>query len=155
YISLVPEDGAVLMHLASGVRGVEAFVRSLPPEKLTTPHAPGEWTVQDILQHIADTERVFSYRALRIARGDKTVLPGFDQDDYAANANANARDLDDLLEEFQAVRRASIALISSFSDELLLRRGSWSGGPLSVRGAVYIITGHPLYHIASIFQNYC
>jgi hypothetical protein len=154
YISLVPADGRVLAHLEVQAGRTDAFIRSFATDKLTTSHAPAEWTVQDVLQHVIDTERVFSYRAMRIARGDQTVLPGFDQEDYARSAGANDRTLEDLLAEYHAVRQASIALIRSFSDDALTSLGWWGDQRLSVRGAVYIIAGHELYHMTSVQTNY-
>jgi uncharacterized protein (TIGR03083 family) len=154
YISLVPEDGRILAHLEEGIAEVDAFVRALAPERLTTPHAAGEWTVQDVLQHVIDNERVFAYRALRIARGDTTPLPGYEQDPFAAAAGANERTLDDILEEYRAVRAASIALLRSLPDEALSRAGTASEHPLTVRAAAYIIAGHELYHLRSLRENY-
>ncbi len=154
YISLVPSDGLILDHLAGGLQQIEALVASCTPEKLTTPHAPGEWTIQDVLQHIMDTERVFAYRTLRFARGDTTDLPGFEQDPYAASANANTRPIVELLTEYRAVRAATISLIASLSDEALERWGTQAGTPVRVRGFVYIIPGHELYHLLSIRENY-
>jgi len=154
YVSLVPEDGYLLKHLEDGIVQVEAFVRALPPERLTTPHAPGEWTVQDVMQHIADDERVFAYRLLRIARGDTTTLPGFDQDSFAAAAGANGRTLDDLWEEYASVRRASITLVRSLPDEALSRRTDANGHELTARAAAYVIVGHELYHLRSLRENY-
>jgi hypothetical protein len=108
----------------------------------------------DVLQHVIDNERVFAYRMLRIARGDQTPLPGYEQDDYAAAADASARTLDDLLTEYRAVRAASIALLRGLDEAVLQRCGIISGGPLSVRAAAYVIAGHELYHLRSILENY-
>ena|SRR5688572_19796195 len=154
YVSLVPEDGHLLKHLEDGIAKVEAFVRALRPERLTGPHAPGEWTVQDVLQHIIDDERIFAYRLLRIARGDTTTLPGFDQNTFAAAAGANDRTLDDLWEEYSSVRRASITLVRSLPDEALTRSTDANGHELTARAAAYIIVGHELYHLRSLRENY-
>ena len=154
YVSLVPEDGLLLQHMESGLTQVEAFVHALPPERLTTPHAPGEWTVQDVLQHIADNERIFAYRMLRIARGDSTTLPGYDQEPYAATAGANDRSLDSLLEEYEAVRRASVTLLRSLPDDALSLSTDANGHELTARAAAYIIVGHELYHLRSLADNY-
>ena len=154
YVSLVPEDGLLLKHLEDGVLQVEAFVRALPFERLTAPHAPGEWTVQDVLQHIVDDERVFAYRLLRIARGDTTRLPGFEQDVFAAAAGANDRTLHDLWEEYASVRRATITLVRSLPDEVLQRSTDANGHELTARAAAYIIVGHEIYHLRSLRENY-
>ena len=154
YVTLVPTGGHLLAYLDDGLAQVDDFVRALPVEVLTTPHAPGEWTVQDVLQHIADNERVFAYRMLRIARGDTTVLPGYDQEPYAAEAGANNRTIDDLMDEYAAVRRATITLVRSLSDEVLQRCADANGHTLSARAAAYIIVGHELYHLRSLRENY-
>ena len=129
-------------------------MRARPLAELTTPHAAGEWTVQDVLQHIADNERVFAYRLLRIARGDTTVLPGYDQEPYAEEAGANNRTIDDLLDEYATVRWASIALLRSLPDEVMQRCTNANGHMLSARAAAYIFVRHELYHLRSLRENY-
>jgi hypothetical protein len=140
--------------MEDGLAQVEAFVHSLAPDRLTMPHAPGEWTVQDVLQHILDNERIFAYRMLRIARGDTTTLPGYDQEPYAEAAGANNRALEDLLEEYASVRRASMTLLRSLPDDVLARSTDANGHALTARAAAYIIVGHELYHLRSLQQNY-
>lgn len=154
YIALVPADVLVLQHLADQVARTEALFRSYQAEALTRPHKTGEWTLQDVLGHIIDTERVFAYRTLRIARCDKTDLPGFEQDDYAVWAAANTRTLDSLLDEYKTVRAATLSLLHSLPDEAFTRAGTANRNPLSVRAAVYIVAGHELYHLESIRTNY-
>jgi len=154
YIKLVPDDGLVLEHLETNVTAISDHVRTLPADKLTTPHADDEWTVQDILVHLIDTERVFSYRALRIARGDTTELPGFYQVDYVNTAYANERTLDDILAEYVAVRHASLSLFRTFDEAMLINTTVASGKPTSVRALIYQIAGHELHHLESIKENY-
>lgn len=154
YIKLVPDDGLLLRHLKEDEAVIKAYLRGLPPEKVATPHAPGEWTVKEILGHITDSERIFGYRALRIARNDATDLPGFDQNDYVPYSGANSRSLDSMLEEYASVRAATLSLFNSFDDAAWARLGSASNNPLSVRAAAYIIAGHELYHLNSIKTNY-
>lgn len=154
YIRLVPDDGLVLQHLVDNLEIVKKLVLSQPEEKLATPCAPGEWTMKEILGHVIDTERVFSYRALRFARNDTTDLPGFDQDSFVAYSGANERRIEDILEELTAVRMATIALFNSLDEEVLKRSGVERGHPTSVRAAVYQIAGHELHHINSIKENY-
>ena len=153
-IDLVPDDGQLLTHLSQNLQTVTELARSFPTAKLTTPCAPGEWTIQEILVHIMDTERVFAYRTLRLARGDTTALPGFAENAFAAAARANERSLADILAEYEAVRQASLTLLGSFAEETWTRLGSASGKPLSVRGAAYQIAGHELHHLYSIRENY-
>lgn len=154
YIDLVPDDGLLLQHVRDNAAVIQDHVRGLPHDQLTTPHAEGEWTVQEILSHLIDTERIFSYRALRIARNDATPLPGFEQNDYIPYTGANSRSLDDLLEEYTAVRAASLTLFNSLDEAAWGRIGSASNNPLSVRAAAYIIAGHELHHLKSIQENY-
>ncbi len=154
YISLLPDDGMVLEHLRHNCGRMLEFVRTLPLDRLTNPHAPNEWTVQDILAHVMDTERVFAYRALRIARGDTTELPGFQHEEYVASALANQRTLEDILAEYKTVRRATLSLIKSFDENAMTRAARCNTELTSVRALVYDIAGHELHHLCSIEENY-
>jgi len=154
YIKLVPEDGLVLQHLQENLKSTKAFILSFPPERLTYRWAKGEWTVQEILVHIMDTERIFCYRALRIARNDPTALPGFEQDDYVPFSRANERKIEDILEEYEAIRRATLTFFNSLEEEALTRAGVVNGNRLSVRAAASMIAGHELHHLNSIRENY-
>jgi hypothetical protein len=140
--------------MQDNLKVVEDLVRGFPAERLTTPHAPGEWTIQEILVHVMDTERVFAYRALRFARHDTTDLPGFDQDNFVVHAGANQRAIDDILAEYRAVRQASIALFNGLDDAALTHVGTANGNPTTARGMAYFIAGHELHHIRSIRENY-
>jgi uncharacterized damage-inducible protein DinB len=154
YIDLLPNDGRILLHLQSNLESAIKFIRSLPKDKLITRHAPGEWTIKEILVHIIDDERIYCYRALRYARNDKTELPGFYQDEYIPYSRANDRDVEEIIEEFTSVRKATITFFNSLDDEALNRRGIRSGNVMSVRAAAYHIAGHELHHINSIQENY-
>lgn len=154
YVGLVPDDGLVLQHLADNLKQTIQLARSFSEEQLVTPCAPGEWTIKEILLHIIDTERIFAYRALRVARNDATALPGFEQDDYVPFSNANGRSLDSIFEEFTAVRQATLTLFQTFDETALTREGIVSGHTMSVRAAAYIIAGHELHHFNSIKENY-
>jgi hypothetical protein len=154
YIDLLPDDGLVLAHLRDDLQNVKDLLLAQSEARLTTPCAAGEWTIKEILSHVTDTERVFAYRALRIARNDPTPLSGFDQDTYARYSGANTRSIEDLLEEFTAVRLATLALFHSFDEQAWQCAGKASEYALSVRAAVYIIAGHELHHLDSIRQNY-
>jgi hypothetical protein len=109
-------------------------------------YAPGKWTVKEVLGHITDTERIFTYRALRIARGDQTPLPSFEQDDFVKNGGFAVRTLADLADEFGAVRGASIALFRSFDDQAWSRRGVASQKEVTVRALSFITAGHQIHH---------
>ena len=154
YIDLLPDDGLVLKHLQDNPENTIRFIRSFPPEKLTTRCAQGEWTINEILVHIIDDERIYCYRALRYARNDSTELPGFEQDDYVPYSNANDRDIESIIEEFVSVRQATLTLFNSFDDDALTRKGIGSGNVMSVRAAAYHIAGHELHHVNSIKENY-
>ncbi|MDY8135662.1 DinB family protein [Aquimarina sp. 2201CG5-10] len=130
------------------------FVNNLPEEKLTHAYAEEKWTVAEVLQHIIDTERIFSYRALRFARNDKTAIMGFDQDQFVPNSNANNYSKQELIQDFEAVRNSSISLFRSFTEDMLTRIGEASGSPMSARAAGYIISGHQKHHFEVIKERY-
>ncbi len=110
--------------------------------------------MKEVVQHIIDTERVFCYRALRFARNDKTSLPGFDQDLFVANVNANARNWIDILEEMRVVRQGTILLFKSFTDEALQKIGEGSGKNMSVRAIGFLCYGHQMHHLKVLKERY-
>lgn len=110
-------------------------------------YAPGKWTLAESLLHVADTERVFSYRLVRIARGDMTPLPGFDQDTWVPQSRASNRALDDIVEEFAAVRASTVALVQSLDDVAIAQIGMSNNHPLSVRALTWVIPGHCAHHL--------
>lgn len=130
------------------------FFKAIPLEKQEFRYEIGKWTPKDILLHLIDAERIFVYRALRISRNDKTELPGFDENDYVPFAKANERSMTNLLEEFEAVRNATISLFKNFSSEQLIRVGMASQNSISVRAIAYIILGHENHHISIIKERY-
>lgn len=130
------------------------YLESIPTEKTGYRYAEGKWTVKEVLQHISDTERVFAYRALCIARKDSTAFPGFDENAYAANSNADKREWKDLVEEFRAVRRATEWLYGSFDNEQLETSGTASGKSTYILGIGFIIAGHLNHHINILKERY-
>jgi len=120
----------------------------------TFAYAPGKWTIKQVLGHIIDSERIFAYRALRIARNDSTPLPGFEQDDYVAFAASNERPLASLLEEFKVVRMSTIALFGGIPDDAWLRRGSANNYPVTVRGIAFQVAGHEAHHAKILRERY-
>jgi len=154
YIGLLPDDGMVLDHLRTNLQTTQAFLLSLPEEKLMHRYADGKWTIKEIVQHLADDERIYAYRALRFARNDPTELPGFDQNDYTRVAGANRRRLDDLLNELATVRAATLSLYHGLEDQTLRRDGVASGNVMSVRAIAYHIAGHELRHMNVIRERY-
>src|SRR6202171_6713725 len=117
-------------------------------------YAPDKWTVKEALGHVTDTERIFAYRALRIARGDQTPLSGFEQDDYVRSGNFAERTLVDLAEEFGLVRAASIALFRSLQKEAWSRRGVANEKDVTVRSLAFIVAGHELHHRLILGERY-
>ena len=151
YISAL--DNVVLMdELEISVHRLVKFVQNIPMDKFDYSYAEGKWTIKDILQHLIDAERVFSYRALRFARLDATPLPGFEENDYALNANGSARTIKDLLSELLTVRESTLSLFKNFSDEILMRKGIASGNEMTVRAIGFIIIGHQNHH-QKVFQE--
>lgn len=154
YIDLLPDDGNVLLHLKENLDQTKALVLSLSEEKLLYRYAEDKWTIKEVLVHIIDDERIYAYRALRFARNDKTVLPGFEQDDFARNSGANDRSIENILEEYEAVRQATITLFNGLEDRALLRSGVANNNSVTVRALAYHIAGHELHHINIIHSRY-
>ncbi len=154
YIKLIPDDGMVLQHLKNNFIAINNFILSLPAKKLIYKYAEGKWTIKEMLVHIIDDERIYAYRALCFARNDKTKLPGFEQDEYAFFSGANERPVINILEEYEAVRNATITLFNGLSDEALLRKGTANKKKATVRALAYHIAGHELHHINIIREKY-
>lgn len=130
------------------------FVRSIPEQKADFAYADNKWTLKEVLLHIIDAERIFAYRALRFARNDKTELPGFDENDYVPFSNAGVRSLSSILEEFTAVRNATIALFNSFDQAAFMRSGIASNNTISVRALGFVIIGHAEHHRQVLVERY-
>jgi uncharacterized damage-inducible protein DinB len=131
-----------------------SFISNIPIEKLEYRYAEGKWTIKDLLLHLIDAERIFAYRALRIGRGDKTPLAGFEENGYVINANANSRSEESLLKEFELVRKSTLELFKNFTDEQLAYLGTSSDSIISVRAIGFIISGHQNHHIKIIQERY-
>lgn len=140
--------------LATNYKTIELFLKSIPHDKLEYRYADGKWTIKEIVQHLIDTERVFTYRALRIARKDQTPLPGYDENAFATTSASNARSFDSLLAEYVALRAATIALFTSFTNTMLLEKGIASGSAISVRAIGFILIGHENHHCEIIKERY-
>jgi uncharacterized damage-inducible protein DinB len=145
YIDLVGA-GDILATLATQMRETQALLRDLPSSMATHRYAPGKWSVNEVIGHMIDAERIFSTRALRFARNDTQALPGFEQDDYVANAVFDRYPLADLTSELNAVRQSTVFLLSHLADDAWMRRGVASGAEVSVRALAHIIAGHELHH---------
>jgi uncharacterized damage-inducible protein DinB len=152
YVGRVPEEDIVAAFEASTKYTLDVL-EAFDEDQATTLHGTAKWTLKETLGHLCDGERVFSYRAMRIARGDNTPLPGFEQDDFVAAANSNARLWLDLIEEYSALRKATIALARSLSPETMQRIGTASNYPVSVRALLYITVGHERRHVELMKAN--
>jgi len=153
YVMQVP-DGDFLETLEAQQCDLTAMLEPLSEKQAEFRYQPGKWSVKEALGHINDAERIFAYRLLRIARGDQTPLPGFEQDGYIQPGNFSARKLSSLLEEFASIRRATITLIRSLDDVSLFRRGTASGKEISALALAFIIAGHALHHQKILAERY-
>jgi uncharacterized damage-inducible protein DinB len=133
---------------------VENFVLQIPQEKANDAYAINKWTVKQVIQHMIDTERIMSYRALAIARGETQYLPGFDENAYANNATAANRTLQQLKDEFIYVRKSSNCLIQSFTSTELTNEGFASGNSITCNALCFIIFGHNLHHKRILEERY-
>lgn len=130
------------------------FLKDIPKKKWNYRYAEGKWTIKEVVQHIIDAERVFTYRALCFARKDQTQLPGFDENIFAANAKADERSKKDLIKELKTVQQSSALLFNSFDDEQLEQSGVANNNPTYVKGIAYILLGHTLHHKKILEERY-
>ena len=154
YIDKVSKDTALISGFEADKKMVIDFFSSLPKEKLEYRYQPEKWTIKELLLHIIDTERIFMYRLLRIARKDTTALAGYDQDIYIEPSEANSKSLEELIHEFTITRLYSINLISSISEENLKNFGTASDSTISARACAFILLGHSIWHIEIIKERY-
>jgi hypothetical protein len=153
YIALVP-DGDVRDHLRAQLFETVALLEGVAEAKAELSYGAGKWTLKEVVLHLSDTERVFGYRMLRIARADQTPLPGFEHDDWVPRSCANARTMSSLIREFSAVRGATLALVDSLPEEAWARKGTASGHTISARALAYIAAGHERHHVKIIRERY-
>ncbi|HUE85493.1 MAG TPA: DinB family protein [Vicinamibacterales bacterium] len=153
YIAAVIGEPDALPVLERQRRVIDALGR-LTPEQAAHRYADGKWSVREIVGHLSDTERILAYRLLCIARGDKTPLPGFDEEAYGAETNADRRTLGDLVEELAIVRLSTLALVRSLDDSFLTRRGTVRDWTLSVRALAFVIAGHFEHHVNVLRDRY-
>ncbi len=147
-------DFTLKLGLPANFEKVLYFLNCIPQEKHEYRYSPEKWTIKEVVQHMMDTERIFAYRALRIARQDKTPLPGFDQDEYVSPSKANKRTFESLLSEYKSIRYSTDTLFNSFDDEMLVARGTASNSPISVRALGFIIMGHENHHCEVMKERY-
>lgn len=153
YIELVPEGNLVDL-LVEQQLDTLGMLRRVDEERGTYAYAPGKWTIKEVIGHMSDAERVFSYRALRFARADATPLASFDENTYVRAGRFNDRRVGSLIDEFQSIRAATVHLFRYLSDEELTRTGVASGNPISVRALGYIIAGHERHHANLLRERY-
>jgi hypothetical protein len=153
YIQLVP-DGDIVHTLQTQHADIHALLKNTTDANASALPAPSEWSIKQVVAHLSDTERLFSFRALWFARGEQSALPGMEPNPWVAITDANARALSDLLAEFDHVRAASISLFANLDTAAWQRRGSASGNVMSVRALAWIIAGHELHHNRSLREEY-
>jgi uncharacterized damage-inducible protein DinB len=153
YIARV-NDGDLIETLAHQADETLSILRAIPDNAADQAYAEGKWTIKEVIGHVCDAERIFAYRLLRIARGDQTPLPGFDENQYAPAGQFGQRTLASLVEEFAAVRAATIALVAGLPSDAWLRTGQASDSTVSTRALAYIIAGHELHHREILLTRY-
>ena len=153
YISLVPE-GEIVATLGKQIESTLSLILGLSADQGDHRYAPDKWSVKTLVNHLSDVERVFAYRLLRIARGDPTPLPGFEENDYARAALSDRRPFSDVLAEWLTVRDATSALAASLPEGNWANVGTSSDAPMSARALLYIVLGHTEHHLAVLADRY-
>jgi hypothetical protein len=153
YVSLVTEDDIVAAMRRQLDELTEIFA-TIPEENGAFAYAPEKWTLKELVGHLIDGERIFSYRALRFSRADQTPVEGFEQNDYISNADFNSLKLSELVEELSLLRRANILFFKNLTAEMTLRTGSASKAEVSVRALAFIMVGHIRHHLNILNARY-
>jgi hypothetical protein len=162
YVQRATQKGDVLAALSKQIEAISSTLGSLTDEQArfsfgsfdAAQDKPAEWSIKEVVGHLNDVERIFSYRLLRISRNDQTPLPGFEQEDYVREAGFDNHSLSDLIQEFEFLRRANILAISYMTDTVIERRGTASGATISARALIYMLVGHVEHHMASLHEKY-
>ncbi|MBO6525354.1 MAG: DinB family protein [Balneolaceae bacterium] len=153
YVELV-EKANIITTLNNLMHEVYTLMNSVSGDKAYFRYAPEKWTLKEVLGHMIETERLFSYRAFAISRGDKKPLPGMDQNEYMEGNNYNNRTLANLSNEYLAVRVSTIHLLGSMTKEMIAQQGNASGTDVTVRALAFIIAGHDIHHLNIIKEKY-
>jgi uncharacterized damage-inducible protein DinB len=153
YVSLV-EETDIVSALEKNLNELQNLLAEVSEEKASYAYAEGKWSVRELLGHLIDGERVFSYRALRISRDDQTPLASFEENSYVANSNFSRAKLADLIEEFSLLRRSNILFFKNLNDEAWFRTGTASEEAVSVRALAYIMVGHVRHHASILRERY-
>ena len=154
YVERAERMGDVFAALSQQVDELQSALGTLSDEQGLFRDAPNEWSIKEVVGHLNDVERVFSYRLLRISRNDPAPLTGFEQNDYVREAGFDTHPLQDLLQEFESLRRANILAIRNMTEEAVLRQGTASGYTVSARALIYMMVGHVDHHMASLHEKY-
>lgn len=153
YIDGVP-DGDIVTMLESQGNATQKLLASIGEEKAGYRYEPGKWSIKQVVGHMTDAEQIFTYRLLAIARGEKQSLPGFEEDEYVAAANFDARSLADLAEGLRVTRNATVTLMRSLDEEAWTRRGVANDNPLSARAIAWVTAGHERHHLNVLRERY-
>jgi uncharacterized damage-inducible protein DinB len=153
YVKLVPQ-GDIIEILRDQMKETVSLLSTLTEPQSEYRYASGKWSIKEVIGHITDTERIMSYRLLSIARGERVSLPGYDENEYVAEANFDKQSLKDLLDHFACVRQSTIHLIKTLSDESLSRRGTANNSEVTAKALITIMAGHELHHRKIIQERY-
>jgi hypothetical protein len=153
YIALVPEED-IISAMEAQTRETEKLLRSISEQKAAFRYAPDKWTIKTLVRHFTDTERIFAYRLLAIARGEKQPLPGFEEKEYASASAADERKFSDLIDEYRAVRAATLSLLHGLPSAAWDRTGTASDKPISVRALAFNTLGHERHHLRVLREKY-
>ncbi|MBK9926718.1 MAG: DinB family protein [Anaerolineales bacterium] len=154
YIQYASKRGDVLAALPKQIDEIKSALGKLTDKQALFRDAPKEWSIKEVVGHLNDTERVFSYRLLRVSRNDSTPLSGFEQDDFVREAGFDDWSLSDLIQEFEHLRRANIIAINNMKEESVNYRGTASGATVSARALIHMLVGHVDHHMASLHEKY-
>lgn len=153
YVDQVQGDQIVPALITNGNETLD-LIRSISEKSGAYAYDEGKWTIKELIAHMIDSERVFAYRALRFSRNDTTALPGFEENDWAPEANANNRRLYKIAEDFANLRASTVDLFGSFSEQMLQRKGTASGVEMSVETIGFVIVGHEIHHRKILIERY-
>jgi uncharacterized damage-inducible protein DinB len=153
YIKLVNSDD-IIQTMEDSLSDMIDLLKSIPESRLEYRYEEGKWTIKEILIHLMDAERIFTYRALRFSRNDQTPTAGFDENEYVSESNATARSLQSLIDEYMALRRSTIEFFKNINTEMSRRWGIANGKDISVRALAFIIPGHEMHHSNVIKERY-
>lgn len=153
YVKRVP-NGDIIEILSSQSEDTANLISDLNEEQAMHRYGEGKWSVKEVIGHFTDTERIMAYRLLAIARGDASILPGFDDQAYVKNAHFDQLSLQQLSQNFLSVRQSTIQLLKSLPNEVWTKSGNANGSQVTVRALAYIIAGHELHHRSIIEERY-